>query len=102
MNILFCFFENYSSDLDTKRLSFLSRYIESVPISIGRPLTLICTILIILDMGISSMALIRSYERQQHIQPHNYIERYLDKKFDDVYLTKRYQNMRTLNENSGL
>lgn len=103
INLLFCFFWGLIAVIWVQKIyPCLSQYIENIPMYIGKPLTWLCVIFIIWDMGLSSIALIRGYERQQHIPPQSYLERYLDKNFDDAYLTRRYQNMKTISQNSGL
>jgi len=97
INLLFCFFWGLIAVVWIQKIyPFLSQCIEKIPAYIGKPLTCLCVIFLIYDICLSSMALMRSYQRQQHIPAHNYMEQYLDQNFDDVFLTKRYQNMKSL------
>lgn len=94
INLLFCFFWGLISVIWVQNIyPFLSNNIEKIPVRYGKQLTLILFVFMIFNMSVSAMALIRSYQRQQHNQPQTMIGEYLDKEYPDQFILKRYQNI---------
>lgn len=96
INLLFCFFWGLIAVIWVQNIyPFLSSQIENIPYRYGKQFTWIVTVLLIIDMGLSALALMRSYQRSQHIPPHTFIAEFLDQEYPDEYLQIRYQNMKT-------
>lgn len=71
----------------------LEKNIEKIPNKTGVILTWILTAFLILDILLSSAAVYRQKERRNNIYNNNFIETYLDKKYNDEILKKIYPNM---------
>lgn len=59
----------------------------------GKQLTWVLSVFMAYNIAISGLALIRAYQRQQHIPPQSFVSEYLDEQFPDDYIAKRYQNI---------
>lgn len=94
INLLFCLFWGIIAVLWIKKVyPFLSNKIENVPIKLAQRLTCICVVFLIFDMSLSAGALIRGYQRQQDIPAQTSIAKFLDERYSDEVLMKRYPNM---------
>lgn len=78
-----------------------SRLIEHIPKKVGVPLTWVMTVFMVLDMGISCMAVDRQVERHDNIPPQNKIDVFLDQMYPDDFLRKIYPHMRFVRQNSS-
>ncbi|MFR1599236.1 MAG: hypothetical protein ACLSUR_15585, partial [Coprobacillus cateniformis] len=67
--------------------------IEELPVRWGKQLTWVLSVFMAYNIAISGLALIRAYQRQQHIPPQSFVSEYLDEQFPDDYIAKRYQNI---------
>ncbi len=71
----------------------LSGLIEKIPGKIGKPLTWILLVFMILNSLISGMAVARMSARYHEIPPRNSVEVFLDQHYPDELLKKVYPNM---------
>lgn len=95
INLLFCFFWGIIAVVWVQNIyPFLSDNIEKIPVKMGKPLTWILVVFMIFNMCVSSLALIRAYQRHLDIPPNSFISEYLDETYTDDFLAKRYQNMK--------
>ena len=74
----------------------VSGWIESFPIKLGKILTWILFIFMILNMVISSLAVHRYSSRYCHIPPQNKFDIFLDKAYPDKVLKSIYPNMKVV------
>lgn len=94
INLLFCFFWGLIAVIWIQNIyPMLSRQIEKIPVKIGKPLTWILSVFMVLNIAVSGLALMRGYQRQQNIAAHTVVDELLDEHYTDAYLAQRYQNM---------
>lgn len=94
INLLFCLFWGIIAVVWIQKIyPFLSCHIEKIPIRLGKLLTVVLSAFLFFDIVLSTMALGRAYHRHLQMEAHNAVEIFLDKKYTDTYLAKRYQNM---------
>ena len=79
----------------------LSRLIEKIPNSIGVVLTWILLIFMLLNMGISALAVKRQTDRKNNMNNTDVVSQFLDKYFTDDFLAKIYPNMTTIPKKDG-
>ncbi len=72
---------------------FLSEMVERIPNKIGRPLTLIIAVLLVLDMGLSGLAVWRAGQRSHGIPATNVVEEWLDKAYPNEKMKEFYPSM---------
>ncbi len=70
-----------------------SKIIEKIPNEIGKTLTCIIFILVIIDIIFTSCALFRQEERRNNIPATNSIQKYYDNNYNDEVLKKIYPHM---------
>ncbi len=72
---------------------FLSEMVERIPNRIGKPLTIIVAVLLVLDMGISGLAVWRAGERNNGVPATNFMEQWMDKTYPNAVLEEKYPSM---------
>ena len=72
---------------------FVSRLIEKTPYNLGKILTRIFVIFMIVNMTISWSAIIRQTLRKNSVPPLTPVGRFLDEHYDDEFLSKYFPNM---------
>lgn len=93
INLLYCFFWGIAAVVWLKILyPVLSRWIEKIPVKIGRIITPLAVIFMVVNILISGMALARYTDRTVHPQPHNAAEAFLDRHFHDARIEQIYPN----------
>lgn len=96
VNLMFCFFWGLISVVWVRYLyPALSHAIDMIPTHLGKTFSNAIIIFLIFDMLLSASSLIRASQRKRNIPADNAVERYLDQKYTDEYLSHRYQNMKT-------
>ena len=70
----------------------ISKLIEKLPIRIGKILSILLIIFLLLDCAISITACLRQTERSKGIEPSNKVEMFLDKHFPDERLNAIFEN----------
>lgn len=96
INLLYCFFWGIVAILWLKILyPWMSKLIERIPILIGKVLTFVMLIFLIVDCMISAAALYRMNVRDD-VPPKNRAEEYVDTHFTDEWLNNRYKNLKVV------
>ena len=62
-------------------------------------ITTVCVILMTLDIGISALAVHRQYERRENVEANSFIDRILDSKYTDEYLSQIYKCTKEISNN---
>ncbi len=93
VNLLYCFFWGIAAVVWVKYIyPFLSKYIEKIPMKIGKVISWILIIFMSCNMIVSSMALIRADQRSKGIEAEYSWQEIMDERFDDIRLKKIYPN----------
>lgn len=93
INLLYCFFWGFAAVIWMKGLyPVLSRWIEKVPMRIGKTLSWIFVVFMVFDILVSGAALSRYTDRSKGISACNQMEIYLDEHFDDARMERIYPN----------
>lgn len=93
INLLYCFFWGIVAVIWMKILyPKVSALIEKVPVKPGRIITWGLILFMCVNMAVSSMALVRSTERQNGISAVHSWQRIMDEQFDDNKLSQIYPN----------
>lgn len=93
INLLFCFFWGIAAVVWLKILyPKFSGWIEKIPVKVGKIITPIAVILMIINILISGMALARYSDRITHKEPRNPVEQFLDQHFDNKRIEHIYPN----------
>ncbi len=71
----------------------VSRNLEKIPKKLGRTLTLVFTVFMVLDMAVSAGAVYRRYERVNGVPAQNSVQAFFDKAFPDGLLEIIYPHM---------
>lgn len=91
INLLYCFFWGIAAVIWLKLLyPILSRWIERIPMKQGRALTGILTVFMLCNLTVTSLALVRSAQRELGIAPHNQIEALVDEQYGDEVIDRIY------------
>lgn len=73
---------------------FLSRYIERLPVRLGRWLTWVLVVFMLVNMLLSSVAVRRWTDRQLGLAPANVVEQTMDRWYPDDRMQAIYPNMK--------
>lgn len=93
INLLYCFFWGFAAVVWMKGLyPVVSRWLEKIPIKIGKVLSWIFFIFMVFNVLVSAMALGRYSDRNNGIAAQNEVEEYLDEHFDDARMERIYPN----------
>lgn len=93
INLLYCFFWGIAAVVWIKGIyPKVSAWIEKTPIKLGKILSWIMIVFMCCNMVVSSMALIRSTERQNDIPAEHTWQKIMDERFDDERLSRIYPN----------
>ena len=99
INLLFCFFWGFATIVVVRYvISFLIKEINKIPKKIFKPLAVFLFIFLLLDLGVSEVAMKRYKSRLNGIEAQNYVERLCDKYADNDFMKKRYSNMKMVNK----
>jgi len=77
----------------------MSHLIEKIPNKIGKTLTWVLIVFMVVNMGTSALAVTRQTERRRGIPANNVVEKVLDRYFNDHFLKWVYPNMMVAPEN---
>lgn len=95
INLLYCIFWGIVSVIWLKVVyPFFSRWIEEIPVKIGRICCHILIVFMVFNMAVSAIALARYRERQNQIPPAHGIESWLDDHFSNQRMEQIYPNMK--------
>lgn len=93
INLLYCFFWGFAALVWIKGCyPVLAKYIEKVPMKIGKIISYIMIVFMIFNMAISAMALSRYSERHQGIEAKSGLELFLDEHYPDERMERIYPN----------
>lgn len=99
INLLFCFFWGFATIIVVRYvISFLIKEINKIPKKIFKPLAVFLFIFLLLDLGVSEVAMRRYKSRLNGIEAQNYVEKLCDKYADNDFMKKRYSNMKMVNK----
>lgn len=71
----------------------ISKIIEKIPYELGKKVTNVFVILLVIDMLISWTAILRWNLRSHHVEPRTFIGKVYDQIYPDDYLKERFPNM---------
>lgn len=95
INLLYCFFWGIAAVVWMKGLyPLLARWIERLPVRLGKILCILLLVFLLADMLVSSLALARYSERQMTNPSDTAIGRILDEYFPDEFIEHRYENLK--------
>lgn len=93
INLLYCFFWGIAAVVWLKILyPFISGWIEKIPMRIGKILTWVLLIFMIVNMAVSALALARMDARASGIPAENVLEEWLDSSYNDDVMNRIYPN----------
>lgn len=93
INLLFCFFWGIAALVWMKLFyPFFSKWIERIPMKLGKVLTYIFVVFMAINIVVSAGALARYSSRAQGTKPANAVEEWLDRHFDDSRMEWIYPN----------
>lgn len=93
INLLYCFFWGIAAVIWLKILyPFISGWIEKIPMRIGKILTWVLLIFMIVNMMVSALALARMDARASGIPAENVLEEWLDSSYNDDVMNRIYPN----------
>lgn len=94
INLLYCFFWGIAAVIWMKHLyPKFSNWIEHISVKSGKIITLVLVIFMCVNMAVSSLALIRSTQREHGIEAETVWQSVMDERFSDERLAKIYPNM---------
>lgn len=94
INLLYCFFWGIAAVVWMKYLyPRFSDWIERIPKKVGKVATVLLVLFMSANMIVSSMALVRSTEREHDIVAESGWQKVMDNRFPDERLSKIYPNM---------
>lgn len=95
INLLYCFFWGFAAIIWMKGIyPFLSRWIEKIPVRIGKPLCMIMVVFMSVNMALSGLALDRYSKRHDGLPAKNVVGELMDDWFPDPYMEKVYPNIK--------
>lgn len=93
INLLYCFFWGIAAVVWLKKIyPVVSNLIEKIPMRTGKVLTWLMIVFMIVNMIVSSFAMIRYGQREQNIPATNKISEWLDEHYNDEKMIKIYPN----------
>lgn len=95
INLLYCFFWGFAAIIWMKGIyPFLSRWIEKIPVRIGKPLCMIMVFFMGVNIALSGLALDRYSKRHDGLPAKNAVGELMDDWFPDPYMEKVYPNIK--------
>ena len=99
INLLFCLFWGIASIIWLKWLyPFLSSLIERIPIKLGKVLTFVALGFLIVDIGVTSLAIDRFNQRARNNPPKTFVGEWIDRTFPDEKIKELYPTMTTMDD----
>lgn len=96
INLLFCFFWGIAGVVWLKgAYPFLSKWIEKIPMKLGKCLTWMMIVFMLVNSSVSAAALIRQDQRAAGAEADNVVAEWLDDHFDDETLHQIYPKAKT-------
>ena len=95
INLLYCFFWGFAAIIWMKGIyPFFSRWIEKIPVRIGKPLCMIMVFFMSVNIALSGLALDRYSKRHDGLPAKNAVGELMDDWFPDPYMEKVYPNIK--------
>ena len=95
INLLYCFFWGFAAIIWMKGIyPFLPRWIEKIPVRIGKPLCMIMVFFMSVNIALSGLALDRYSKRHDGLPAKNAVGELMDDWFPDPYMEKVYPNIK--------
>lgn len=95
INLLYCFFWGFAAIIWMKGIyPFLSRWIEKIPVRIGKPLCMIMVFFMSVNILLSGLALDRYSKRHDGLPAESEIAELMDDWFPDPYMERVYPNIK--------
>ena len=95
INLLYCFFWGFAAIIWMKVIyPFLAKWIEKIPIRIGKPLCMIMVIFMSVNILLSGLALDRYSKRHDGLPAESGIAELMDDWFPDPYMERVYPNIK--------
>lgn len=95
INLLFCFFWGFATIVFIKGIyPYLSKWIERIPNKIGKIMTNILVVFMVIDLIVTGCAMMRYNARVNNIEATNIVEKLCDEYFDDKFMIERWPNMK--------
>lgn len=95
INLLYCFFWGFAAIIWMKGIyPFLSRWIEKIPVRIGKPLCMTMVFFMSVNIALSGLALDRYSKRHDGLPAKNAVGELMDDWFPDPYMEKVYPNIK--------
>ena len=96
INLLYCFFWGIAAVVWFKKLyPYISRAIELLPMTWGKIVTWVLIVFMIINVGVSSAALIRYDERDRGVSATSQWQKVMDSHFDDSRMERIYPKARS-------
>ncbi len=93
VNLLYCFFWGIAAVVWVKYIyPWLSKYIEKIPMKVGKIISWVMVIFMVCNALVSSMALIRADQRSNGVEADSFWQEVMDQYYDDATLKKIYPN----------
>lgn len=93
INLLYCFFWGIAAVIWMKMLyPNLSRWIEKIPVRIGKIASWILILFMCCNMAVSCLALARNTQRANHVPAEHSWQKIMDERFDDNRIKRIYPN----------
>ncbi len=93
-SLMYCFFWGILGLLWVKELyPRMSRLIERIPNHVGKTLTWVCVLLMVIDIALSGMAVSRYSARQEGIPAETNVQEWIDRYYPDDLMQVIYPNM---------
>ncbi|MBQ4282724.1 MAG: putative ABC transporter permease [Lachnospira sp.] len=94
INLLYCFFWGFAAIAWVYLLyPLVSRVIEKVPPVMGKVATVLVVVAMLLNAGVSTLAVSRYVERGDGVAPQTAVDVFLDTMYTDEFIDKIYPNM---------
>lgn len=91
INLLYCFFWGFAAVIWIKKCyPFFSKWIEKIPDRIGKILTWVLVVFMIVDMLVSASALVRYDVRDKGTPAGNQVEKWIDVHYPDAVMQRIY------------
>lgn len=95
INLLYCFFWGFAAIIWMKVIyPFLAKWIEKIPVRIGKPLCMVMVVFMSINILLSGLALDRYSKRHDGLPAESGIAELMDDWFPDPYMERVYPNIK--------
>ena len=99
INLLFCFFWGFATIIVVRYIiPYLLGLLKKIPKKIFKPLAISLMIFLLLDLGVSEIAMRRYKHRMDGYPARNVVEKLCDEYANNDFMEKRYSNMKWVNK----